>query len=179
MRSHVAGLLVCAALVLCCACLAQGDRELQTKLERVDTLYREGAYGQAKAIIEELLQVLPGNPLILQWRGLVALALGELDAAVKYLEASVAADPSNASAHNNLGTAYLRLDRVEDAQREFERAIAIDPAGFEGHYNLAEVLGKTGQYERAESEYERALRSRPTDWRLGLWAQPRSAGEDE
>jgi tetratricopeptide (TPR) repeat protein len=51
-------------------------------------------------------------------------------------EASVAASPWNARAHNNLGYAYQLAGRRDDAQREYERALLFDPANAKARLNL-------------------------------------------
>ena len=164
MSAQIRPMVLCLVLpvVLIAPALAQDDAQIV--LERVDALYRDGAYDQARSELDALLESMPENAVALRWRGTVALALGELPDAIRYLTASLAADPNSAVSRNNLGTAQLRSNRADLAAAEFEKAVELEPGGFEGHYNLATALSRLGQNDRAFSEYEKALAIRPQDF---------------
>jgi Flp pilus assembly protein TadD len=56
----------------------------------------------------------------------------------------VAERPSDAQAHNVLGTVLVKLDDVDGATEQFRLAIQLEPRLTEAHVNLAQALVKAG-----------------------------------
>ncbi|HXA80401.1 MAG TPA: tetratricopeptide repeat protein [Opitutaceae bacterium] len=75
---------------------------------------------------------------------------------------TVAKQPDNARAHNDLGNAYLALGRLPEATTEFQAALRIYPDYMDAHYNLGGILAKTpAQWPEAISHLEAALQIDP------------------
>lgn len=110
----------------------------------------------------------------------------DLERAVPYFEAAVAADSSYALAWSGLadthvlllpeqygGAAEHRRNRLALAEVAARRAVAIDPALAEGHTSLALVVEQKGDLDEAEAHYRRAIALNPryptaTAWYAGL-----------
>lgn len=73
----------------------------------------------------------------------------------------LSAEPRNAIAHNNLGTALARQGRETDAADEFSRAIDLDPRYAEARNNLATNRARAGDLDGAVREYREALAAEP------------------
>ena len=71
-------------------------------------------------------------------------------------ESSVAQNPSNPDARNNLGIAYARARRYDDAAAELGRALSLRPDFPSARNNLANVYLLTGRYDDALRELEKA-----------------------
>jgi tetratricopeptide (TPR) repeat protein len=75
---------------------------------------------------------------------------------------TVAKQPDNARAHNDLGNAYLALGRLPEATTEFQAALRIFPDYMDAHYNLGGILAKTpARWPEAISHLEAALQIDP------------------
>jgi tetratricopeptide (TPR) repeat protein len=69
--------------------------------------------------------------------------------------------PDDASAHNNLGLAWMRGGRYEDSVREHREAIRLNPQLAPAYYNLGLSLAELGKPEEAMAAYEESLRIFP------------------
>ena len=75
------------------------------------------------------------------WRaGNALLASGSCDEAIARYQQSLALDPRNVRALNNLGQAHMWLGRQTDAVAHFRQAVALEPSYFIAHYNCAIAL---------------------------------------
>jgi tetratricopeptide (TPR) repeat protein len=72
-------------------------------------------------------------------------------------------EPSRASLHNNLGTAYYDMGQMNEAQGEFREAIRLDPSLAAAHSNLGYVYYTLGYLDGAVSEYRIAIKLAPDD----------------
>ena len=91
---------------------------------------------------------------------------------------TVAKQPNNERAHNNLGLALEKMPgRLNDAIAQYEEALRLKPGYAEVHYNLGAVWSKMpGRLNDAAAQYEEALRIKPAyveaHYNLGVaWAQ--------
>jgi len=76
---------------------------------------------------------------------------------------TVASNPNNPSAHNNLGKALAKIPgRTSDAIAQFEEAIRLRPDLAEAHNNLATLLsGLPERLNDAIAQYQEAIRLEP------------------
>ena len=99
----------------------------------------------------------------LGWKVLGAL-LGQAGQYIAALEANrkaVEISPSDAKAHNNLGSTFMKTGKLDDAVSSFKKAIAIDPNLAEAHYNLANVFKSQNNLPEAEISYKRSTSLKP------------------
>lgn len=78
-------------------------------------------------------------------------------------EDSLAKDPHNDLAHNNLALAYRESRRDAEALEHFRIAVAQNPNNFETRVNLGEVLAELAEYREAEKQLRRALEIKKDD----------------
>jgi tetratricopeptide (TPR) repeat protein len=74
---------------------------------------------------------------------------------------TVAKQPDNARAHNNLGTILTAAGRWPEAMAHCEEALRLKPDYAEAHVNLGVLFGRLGELEEAIGHYEQALRIKP------------------
>jgi predicted O-linked N-acetylglucosamine transferase (SPINDLY family) len=75
------------------------------------------------------------------WRaGNLLLANGSCDEAVASYRQSLALEPRNIRALNNLGQACMLMGRLADAVAHFQQAVALEPSYSIAHYNCAIAL---------------------------------------
>ncbi|MHB8476760.1 MAG: tetratricopeptide repeat protein [Steroidobacteraceae bacterium] len=89
------------------------------------------------------------NADALKWEGFVAATLGRIDDAVRLGEQSVAEDPLNTDAYNDLAEHYLAAGRMVEAEAAYRRALSLNPAYRGGlHGEIAETLLLRGKRRR-------------------------------
>ncbi len=90
--------------------------------------FRGGLFAEARPVYEELVALAPGDASHHLNLGLVYLKVGDADGAIRELEASRNADPSQSRAASYLGLAYARGGRYVEAYQAFLQAGQLDLA---------------------------------------------------
>ena len=88
-------------------------------------------------------------------------ALGQSEEAIHHLKEALRINPGYATAHHNLGVAYMRLGRVDEAIEQYRAALRIHPTFLEVHANLAVALQMQGKLAEAVRHYRAAIRLSP------------------
>lgn len=89
--------------------------------------------------------------------------------AEEVLQEAVVADPGNATAWLNLGTAQRRLDRPQDAARSLKRAWTLDASNVDVGRNLALAYLDLGDPEAARGLLDEAAEKAPRDAGIQLY----------
>ena len=66
--------------------------------------------------------------------------MDESTAAIKAIRHSLAVEPNQPRACNNLGNVYAAMERWEEAVENYRQAISLKADYAEAHHNLANVL---------------------------------------
>jgi tetratricopeptide (TPR) repeat protein len=83
-----------------------------------------GAHEDAVALIEQVLEEEPDNPIHIGNAGWIMYQAGRYERSLDLSRAALARDPTQTWTIRNLGHAYLAMGRPEEAEREYQRAIA-------------------------------------------------------
>ncbi len=98
--------------------------------------------------------------------GLVAIEVGDLDAATLDLDRALALDPSNAQVLKERAEVELRRGKFEKALPYLDRAVALDPFDVSIRYSRGTVFGRLGKSAEARAEQAAANRLRIDNDRL-------------
>src|SRR5579883_2353981 len=110
------------------------------------SLYRTGRHREALQTCRQALTLAPKQADMLALAGLIAMALHEVEEAVGFYEAAVAAKRDFAEAHYNLGIALTQLGRVEEAVQAYRRAAKLRPDLLPIHNNLGNALQRSEEH---------------------------------
>jgi len=88
---------------------------------------------------------------------------GDLDGALKTVDASIEMNDSVAKSHALRGRIMLEAGRLEQAIPSFQRALAVDPEHVDAHYFLGIINERFRQHDEALSHYEEAARIDESD----------------
>ena len=86
---------------------------------------------------------------------------GYLEQAEESFKQVIAAKPTDAEAHYNLGTLYLRKKALSDARRSLEQAVTLRPNYPEAWNNLGMLAAQQGQPDAAIRSFRQSLALRP------------------
>jgi tetratricopeptide (TPR) repeat protein len=89
------------------------------------------------------------------------LADGELDNAVKQMEAAVESEPNDAFLHFRLASLYVKRGDMRKALAEAETAARLDPKYVDNHMLLAGLYSSLGENQKGITEYNEALKLDP------------------
>ena len=84
-------------------------------------------------------------------------AAGDLDSAVREMEAAVSIKPMFADLHYKLGALYVRKHRLEEACNCFRNSLDINNKFFRSRIYLSKVLRELGDREGAVAAFQRSL----------------------
>ena len=151
--------------------LAMAYRSLGNREEAAAHLEKRGkvAAGVADPLMAELERLRTGGRFFEQ-RGVSSGEAGKLTDALRDIHKAIEADPKNATAHANLGTALGLSGQTEAAIEAFREALRLDPEFVQAHFNLAVLLDRQGASDEAVEHFRQAIQRDPQylDAQLGL-----------
>ncbi|MEX1107771.1 MAG: tetratricopeptide repeat protein [Dongiaceae bacterium] len=130
-------------------------------LLEAETLFRSGRHGEAASLCDRTLANEPENARLLHLRAVIAIALGDVALAETYLRRTIALDPGDAQAQQNLGAVLATAARLDEAIQHFEAASRLTPddAGMLANYGRA--LRQLGRRGEAETAFRRITERQP------------------
>ncbi len=127
-------------------------------------LYQAGDLPNAQQALERAVELATGAGLSAFERSTIQVNLGrtyrdqdQLELAQQAFRRAVVLDPTNASAHNNLGNVMFRLGDCAGAEFELAQAVALAPQSLSAVSQLAIVLFECGDVPGSIPRFERAL----------------------
>ncbi len=123
--------------------------------------HNAGQLQQAEILYRQILQVEPDHPDALHLLGVLALQVGQPDAAIELIGKALGKLPDNPDFLNNYAEACRLARRFAEAAAALQRALALRPNFPEGHNNLGNVYKEQGERAAAQACYREALALRP------------------
>ncbi len=130
-------------------------------VEQAMALHRAGRLDEAEPVYRRLLQLLPDEPNLVHFHGVLLYQRHRLGEAVAAVRRSIALDGSVAAWHNNLGNMLLDQRQVDAAAAAYRRCLELDPGHLEVRNNLACLLRMTGRLAEAETLLRQLLALTP------------------
>jgi tetratricopeptide (TPR) repeat protein len=130
----------------------------------IQVLLRQGKRAEAAEVNNEILKENPKDPDSKSLSATFLLEQGDVNNALTQLQAVVTTSPDNATAHYELGRAYLasaRPDARESARQQFETAIRQQPNMLQPRLGLAELQVMHGEYEAALDSVQTVIERDP------------------
>jgi tetratricopeptide (TPR) repeat protein len=136
------------------------------KLRKSWTLFQQGKYPKAKAMLLSIVQKIPDNFEALKLLGYIDGMKGDYSGALKYLTLATAANPSSMEAWYYQGKALQKLGRHEKAVVCFNEALSLHPDFFEALNNIGLSLNEIGRSDEALERLNRARVLNPLSWEV-------------
>jgi len=133
---------------------------------------RQGDFGQALPLWNQVLELAPADAAAWSNRGNVQLALGDPEAAIADQSKAIELEPLSPDPYLNRGTAEEALARWDAAAADYSWILKHVPAASGRHgqptvprasalYNLGNVKGSLGDWQAARASFEAAAEARP------------------
>lgn len=119
---------------------------------------------QAAAQAQKALELNPKLPLAHQLLGEAALSRGDVQDAIKELDAERAINPLNGELYDRLGDAYVRAGQYEDAQQALDRAVLLEPSATGPYILLGQTFLKLNEPIQALHYLARAEKMDPSNY---------------
>lgn len=141
--------------------VVQFDEELmeeRAKFNEVISLCEKGEYGQAKVILDKLLEKNKTNSEYYRIYGQILSDEGDHEGAIDHLIDALKWNPENAYALIMMGNIYARdLDDVDTAQRYYGKTLEVDPKNHIAINNIAGNLMNRKKLKEARHYFNKAL----------------------
>ena len=134
---------------------------LAASFERALSASREGRFGDALPLWDQVLERAPSDAAAWSNRGNVRLALGDAEGAIADQEQAMLLDPQSVDPHLNRGVAEESLARWEAADADYRWILERDPEDASALYNLGNVEGSRDDWAAARRCFEAAALARP------------------
>ncbi|UCE27915.1 MAG: tetratricopeptide repeat protein [Candidatus Coatesbacteria bacterium] len=101
--------------------------EIADDYEEAEGLRLKGAYGDARAIVEGLLERYPEHPKLWNCLGSIYFSEGNYEKAEELFQKTLYFAPHNPKVYNNLSRTYRNLGETEKSAEYARRAIRLEP----------------------------------------------------
>lgn len=130
-------------------------------MQHAAAAYARGQWAEAERYCRRMLATRGNFFHALNLLGIIAAQTRRPDEAASLLGRAVAANPGDATAHNNLANVLKDLKRFDEALASYDRALALKPDYPEAHDNRGNTLCELERLEEALASYDRVLQLRP------------------
>jgi len=131
-------------------------------LERAAQLREQYALGEARHCCEEVLRRSPQDAAALDLMAALAADERDAEAAMRWAQRAIAADPGAAAPHYTLGRVHQAEGRLAEAETCYRNSLALDANQARAHNNLGSVLQMQGRLAEAMASFRRALAIDPS-----------------
>lgn len=136
---------------------------MQRELEKGVELCRNGAFGEAIDIFNQVLEKAPHNSIALYNRARAYSRLGQIKHCLADFKKLVTIESQNATFIGDYAVALHLNGEDQMAAQEFERALALEPTNPYRYSSRAFFRDRTGDFEGAIADYEKAIELDPED----------------
>ena len=138
-------------------------REDEITSDKARALVHSGHLAEAEAQIHRMLRDQPTNVDVLLLSAEIALARGELAAAIEAYSKVVELRPEHPLAYYKRGNVLKDMSQHLDALTNYDHAIALEPGYGNAFCNRGVVLEQLGRNDDARNSYDRAIQLNPGD----------------
>ena len=128
---------------------------------RLSDLRRKEKFEEVYRLLERYAEENPRDPEITRGMAQQSFGRGDLDAALKWSEATLAVARNDALSYNTLGYVEMGRGNFAAAEANLRRYAFIAPDQANPHDSLGELYTVTGRWDDAERELRRALELNP------------------
>lgn len=130
-------------------------------IEEAKAVHRAGRLEEAEGLYRQLLRLLPEQPDLLHFLGLLLFQRRRSDESLALVQRSIDLQPKIAAWQNNLGNMLLERQQPAEAAQAYQRCLALQPGNQEVRNNLGALLRGLGRLNEAEVVLREAIAVAP------------------
>ncbi|MEQ9450136.1 MAG: putative 2OG-Fe(II) oxygenase [Pseudomonadales bacterium] len=134
------------------------------RLQKATALHRAGKLDAASAEYRRVLKRVPGHPLAISGRAMVAYARGKTALALDTLMQVAPTLQSDPGFLMNLGTVQTANEQWDVAEASFRQAIALQPDYADPYYNLGDLYLRQARPDAAIAVFDECMAARGRDF---------------
>jgi len=134
---------------------------LEQALQLAMRLHQSNYFEAAEEVYQKILNMAPGNPVVLHFLGLLKHQRGYSDDGLALIKASLESVPDYIDALNNLGNIYLQMGEPQLAESSFRRVLELNPQFVSAFGNLGVALKDLERYQEAIEYMLNAIEMEP------------------
>jgi len=134
---------------------------LRAQLTRFDTEQLQNQAELVAALYEQAAMDNPESALAYLYRGILAGARGDFEAAAQTITQALARDPNLALSHYNRGVVYLLLARIDQALADLDEAARLGLMRGMNFYNRGIAYARAGDLVQAILDFTEAIALMP------------------
>ena len=133
----------------------------QDQFETALAFHRDGDFGNARRLYEEILRGSPDHVGALHLSGLIFIEEKRPDLAETFLVRAISLASGFAPLRLGYGVALFHLGRFAEALANYDKAISINPDYAEAFYNRGNALKELGRFTDSIADYDRVVALEP------------------
>ncbi|HAH98210.1 MAG TPA: hypothetical protein DCO70_02670, partial [Verrucomicrobiales bacterium] len=137
---------------------------LQKAIEQAQS----GGIIEAMRLFGQVLEIVPGNPVVLYNQGLAQQRAGMIEESVISYKAAIGFQPQFSEAWINLSQALMQLDRDVEALEAAETALKFEPSQSSAWLAKGNALRRLHKLDKATEAFQSGLQLTPADRQLKL-----------
>ena len=162
LRGWLAVLAVLAGIAFSFAADSLPPLPTDTRWQQARQLLMDGKAEEAKAVLEDLVRLHPGEPDPYLLLGIALLRLRDPRAAELNINRALALRPDDVEARTLLGWIQLEIRGDFDAAiKEYSEVVRLRPNLAEAYNNLGVAQKRKGELDKAAASFNRALELKP------------------
>lgn len=146
-----------------------GSRDIRTHTGLGQVAMLRGSFQDAETWLDKARSIKPDNPVVLESRGILRLAQGQVQRARVLLERARAAGRDSVLLHGALGDVYSALRFWEPAIESYEKALRYDVQNTDWRRSLGVALARVGRRDEARQKFEEVLALNASD--AAAWSE--------
>jgi predicted TPR repeat methyltransferase len=139
----------------------QAEAAISRMMQHAASAYARGEWAEAERCCREIIATRSNFFHALNLLGIIAAQTRRPDEAASLLRRAAAANPRDATAHNNYGNVLRDLKRFDEALASYDRALKFRPGYAEACNNRGNTLRELKRLDDALDSYDRALKLSP------------------
>lgn len=141
--------------------MSRRTQQIDALFQQVKRAHDAGQLAHAEQGYRQILAAQPNHAGSLHGLGLIALQVGQADAALVLIDQAIARERNTALFHVHRGHALLALGRAPDARLAAGEAVRLKRNLGEAHHLLGHALSDLGEPDGAVTAYREAVRLNP------------------
>ncbi len=137
------------------------ESKIKSEINKIIYLYKTKNLSSALNLSNQLIDINPNIPFLLNINGMINLSLENWQKALSAFNKTLKCDNKFIEAYNNLGVTYSHLGNYEKAIENYKKAIELNKNYANAYNNLATQYDDLGNYSIAVKYYSKALKSNP------------------